>query len=148
MSRAAASARSVSTDTPSQTVPNLDHLVTQWMSTVTATRGNAWKSFQVHRTARPHAPRIVKSHASSETRGVGPAERTGKSRVSYCPGGNRAVLSAERGRPRNPRENMDVIRVSVVRFVYRNDLNAARSSDANSCGSSHAAKCPPRSTSL
>ena len=31
---------------------------------------------------------------------------------------------------------------------YRSDLNAARSSDAKSAGSSHAAKWPPRSTSL
>ena len=31
---------------------------------------------------------------------------------------------------------------------HRSDLNAARSSDAKSAGSSHAAKCPPRSTSL
>ncbi len=31
---------------------------------------------------------------------------------------------------------------------YRSCLNAARTSDANSAGSSHAAKCPPRSTSL
>jgi hypothetical protein len=33
-------------------------------------------------------------------------------------------------------------------FCYlRNDLNAARISDAKSSGSSHAAKCPPLSTS-
>ena len=31
---------------------------------------------------------------------------------------------------------------------YRSGLNAVRSSDAKSAGSSHAAKCPPRSTSL
>ena len=31
---------------------------------------------------------------------------------------------------------------------YRSGLNAERSSDANTVGSSHAAKCPPRSTSL
>ena len=31
---------------------------------------------------------------------------------------------------------------------YRNDPKAARSSDAKSSGSSHAAKCPPRSTAL
>ena len=33
-------------------------------------------------------------------------------------------------------------------FCMRSDLNAARISDAKSSGSSHAAKCPPLSTSL
>ena len=32
--------------------------------------------------------------------------------------------------------------------IYRSDRKAARSSEANSSGSSQAAKCPPRSTSL
>src|SRR5258705_10316908 len=37
-------------------------------------------------------------------RGVGPAERTGKSRVSYCPGGSRPAVSADCRLPRKPRE--------------------------------------------
>src|ERR687898_458098 len=122
MSRAAASARSVSTETPSQTVPNLDHLVTQWMSAVMGSRGSVWNSSHVHRAVRPPGPRSVKSHAGSETLGVGPAESTGKSRVSYWPGGSRTALEVERGRPRNPRENMDVICVSVVRFCLSQRL--------------------------
>src|SRR5260370_1634894 len=37
--------------------------------------------------------------------GVGPAERTGKPRSRYCPGGMRALVSSSFGRrPRNPRE--------------------------------------------
>src|SRR5918995_6193509 len=117
MSRAAASARSVSTETPSQTVPNLDHLVTQWMSAVTGSRGSAWNSSQVHRAVRPPGSRSVKSHVPGETRGVGPAESTGKSRVSYWPGGSRSAATVDRGRPRNPRENSDVILATNLSFL-------------------------------
>ena len=42
-------------------------------------------------------------------RGVGPAERTGKSRVSYCPGGSRPAVSADCRLPRNPREISDIV---------------------------------------
>src|SRR5919201_4981100 len=86
---ARAASSSVSTDTPSHIVPNLDHFVTQWMSMVGVSRGSAWNSSHDQRTERPLEPRIVKSHVASGVRGVGPAERTGKSRVSYCPGGRR-----------------------------------------------------------
>ena len=44
---------------------------------------------------------IVSSHWSSGTRGVGPADSTGKSSVRYCPGGR---SGAERRRPENPRD--------------------------------------------
>jgi hypothetical protein len=37
-------------------------------------------------------------------RGVGPAERTGKSRVSYWPGGSRSAVAADCLRPRKPLE--------------------------------------------
>src|SRR5688572_8485298 len=40
------------------------------------------------------------------------------------------------------------LRAGRLMTRYRSCLNAARTSDANSAGSSHAAKCPPRSTSL
>src|SRR5438552_2262286 len=83
-----ASASSVSIDTPSQRVPNFDHFVTQWMSVVIDSRGRAWNSSHVQRADFPSAPRSVKSHFESGVCGVGPAESTGKSRVSYCPGGN------------------------------------------------------------
>src|SRR6185437_14307518 len=86
---ARAAASSVSSDTPSHLVSNLDHLVTQWMSTVGVSRGSAWNSSHDQRTDVPFEDRMVKSHLASGVRGVGPADRTGKSRVSYWPGGRR-----------------------------------------------------------
>jgi len=47
---------------------------------------------------------------------------------------------------RTTRLTLRVVRRPTTR--YRSGLNAARSSDTKSAGSSHAAKCPPRSTSL
>src|SRR5919198_2549941 len=62
---ARAASSSVSTDTPSHVVSNLDHFVTQWMSTVGDSRGSAWNSSHDQRTERPSGPRIVKSHVAS-----------------------------------------------------------------------------------
>ena len=53
--------------------------------------------------ARPTSPSIENVQASRCTRGVGPAERTGKSRVRYCPGGSREGSTSAR-RPMKPRE--------------------------------------------
>src|SRR3712207_8079725 len=53
---------------------------------------------------RSTSPSIEKVHWSSGTRGVGPAERTGKSFTRYCPGGTRPAVSACRRLPTNPRE--------------------------------------------
>src|SRR5215212_11946658 len=92
-------------ETPSQTVSSLLHLVTQWISTVTVSLGSAWNSSQVQRRDGCAAPLMAKSHCASGVRGVGPAERTGKSGVRYCPGGTRpATAGSSRRRPRNPRE--------------------------------------------
>ena len=44
-----------------------------------------------------------------------------------------------------PSEGMCTARMTVI---YRSDLNPARTSSQNSCGSSQAAKWPPLSTSL
>jgi hypothetical protein len=106
---AAASERIVSIEMPSQIVSNLDHFVTQWMSLVVVWRGSAMNSSQVQRALLPSAPRRVKSQALSGVRGVGPAERTGKSRVSYWPGGSRPAVSADCRLPRNPREINDIV---------------------------------------
>ena len=73
----------MSTDTPVQVVSSLDHLVTQWMSTVTVSEGSAVNSSHGHDTGSSTAPLIVKLHSSSGVRGVGPADNTGKSRVTY-----------------------------------------------------------------
>src|SRR5881398_1127114 len=94
----------VSTETPSQWVSNLVHLVTQLMSTVGVSWGRASSSSQVQRFGSFTFPTIEKSHCSRGVCGVGPAERTGKPRSRYCPGGIRALLSLCWRRPRNPRE--------------------------------------------
>jgi hypothetical protein len=73
----------VSTETPVQVVSSLDHFVTQWMSAVTVSRGSAMNSSHGHDTASSAAPLIVKLHSSSGVCGVGPADSTGKSRVTY-----------------------------------------------------------------
>src|SRR5438552_19114459 len=90
--RFAASASSVSIETPSQRVPNFDHFVTQWMSVVIDVRGSALNSSQLQRAVFASTPRMVNVHRLSGVRGVGPAERTGKSFVSYWPGGSRSAL--------------------------------------------------------
>src|ERR1700741_2630807 len=95
---------SVSIATPSQFVSNFDHLVTQWMSLVIFSRGSATNSSHVQRSDWPSVLRTVRSHTDSGVRGVGPAESTGKSRVSYWPGGRRAAAPSGWRRPRNPRE--------------------------------------------
>src|SRR3954468_13088803 len=89
--------------TPVHVVSSLDHFVTQWMSTVNVSDGSARNSFHVHRRAASTAPSIVRLHCSSDVRGVGPAERTGKSSVRYCPGGIRdgsASTGPRRWKPR------------------------------------------------
>src|SRR5262245_32266863 len=95
---------SVSTDTPVQFVSSFDHFVTQWMSTVTVSLGSARSSSQVHEIGSPTAPVIVKLQASSDVCGVGPADSTGKSYVTYCPGGTRDGSASGRRRPEKPRE--------------------------------------------
>src|SRR5215207_2789441 len=93
-----------STETPSQVVPSFDHLVTQWMSLVTSSEGNARNSSHDHVLGASTSPAIVKLHAESRVRGVGPAERTGKPSTRYCPGGILTSPSTCLRRPRKPRE--------------------------------------------
>ena len=45
-----------------------------------------------------------KVQSASGVRGVGPAERTGKSWVTYWPGGTRPSVSGSCLRPKKPRE--------------------------------------------
>src|SRR5256885_5959605 len=91
-------------ETPCQTVSSFDHLVTQWMSRVISSLGRERNSSHVHPRGSSSSPMIEKSHTSSAVCGVGPAERTGKSRVTYWPGGTRAGSTSVGRRPRNPRE--------------------------------------------
>ena len=96
--------RSVSTLTPSQRVSSLDHLVTQWMSTTNVCVGNWANSAHDHATGSRTSPSTLKLQRSSGVRGVGPAESTGKSRVTYWPGGTRSAAPGSRRLPRKPRE--------------------------------------------
>lgn len=95
-------ARRTSRETPCHRVPNLDHLVTQWMSTVGVSEGRDISSCQFHRCRTPVSLRTVNSQSSRLTAGVGPADSTGNPVVSYCPGGSSRPWS--RARPWNPRE--------------------------------------------
>jgi hypothetical protein len=53
------------------------------MSTVVVSLGSAWNSAHVHDNGSSAAPRSVKFQVSSGVWGVGPAESTGKSSVTY-----------------------------------------------------------------
>src|SRR5919199_3081003 len=94
----------VSTETPSHIVSSLLHLVTQWMSRVMVSVGSLRNSSHVHRFSVSISPVIEKVQRSIGVRGVGPADRTGKSRTRYWPGGRRSVGTWSLGRPRNERE--------------------------------------------
>src|SRR5260370_34854359 len=100
--------RIVSTETPLQTVSSLVHLVTQWMSVVTSSAGSLRNSSQVHFLGWAISPSTTNVHSESATRGVGPADRTGKSFTTYCPGGTRELLAVSLRLPRNPREVKDM----------------------------------------
>src|SRR5262249_40423522 len=64
--------------TPVQRVSNLDHFVTQWMSTAISSTGNTRNSGHVHLATRaPVSSVTVKSQSSRSNDGVGPALRTG-----------------------------------------------------------------------
>src|SRR5438309_11765483 len=78
------------------------------MSLVTVSLGSALNSSQVHETGSSTAPWIVKLHDSSARCGVGPADNTGKSWVTYWPGGTRAASTDICRRPRKPRDNGDI----------------------------------------
>src|SRR3954471_12001726 len=83
-------------ETPVQVVPSLDHLVTQWMSTVTVSEGSAMNSAHGHDTGSSTAPLTRKLHSSSGVCGVGPADSTGKSPTTCCPGGTRVGSTSAR----------------------------------------------------
>src|SRR5437867_3282740 len=100
--RGRAIANSVSSETPSQRMSNLDHVVTQWMAPSYAPCGSAWISSHDHVVGASTSPSIVKVQVPTSSFGVASAVSTGQDRpVSYWPGGRRA----SRGRPRpvNPR---------------------------------------------
>src|SRR6187200_1876965 len=91
------------------------------MSLVISSLGRARNSSQAQRRGSRSSPTIEKSHSSTAVCGVGPAERTGKSRVTYWPGGTRAGSTSTARRPRNPRETTGFAAlggIPVLLFVH------------------------------
>src|SRR5262245_63735994 len=72
------------------------------MSTVSWVRGSAWNSSQVHLPTSDPLSCKARLHLSSDVCGVGPALRTGKSSVTYWPGGTRRWSALARPRPVKP----------------------------------------------
>src|SRR5262245_23268065 len=87
------------------------------MSTVMVSAGNSRNDFQFHRPRTSVPSSIVNSHLSRGTRGVGPADRTGKSDVRYWPGGSFASDALRR--PEKPREMAPMQTNSFVQRVQR-----------------------------
>src|SRR5262245_12005361 len=98
-------------DTPRHAVRSLDHLVTQWRSTMTCSLGRARNSAQVQAWRSPDSVVTPSCQLSNDTSGVGPAESTGKSSVRYWPGGS---STSWRPRPANPRVTMGISTPVVV----------------------------------
>src|SRR6185312_471185 len=98
-----APSRRSSISTPLQRVSNLDQVVTQWMSRVSSVWGSALISAHVQLRTGFGPIFRVKRHSSVATRGVGPADNTGKSVTRCCPGGSRLALAGASRRPMNPR---------------------------------------------
>src|SRR5580700_6050881 len=73
------------------------------MSTVIFSAGSAWNSVQVQLTG-DWPPSTENVHLASGVCCVGPADRTGKSCVTYWPGGTRPAGSASSWRRWKPRE--------------------------------------------
>lgn len=68
--------------------------------------GKSRKDFQSHRRKTSAPSSIVNSHLSSGTSGVGPADKTGKSVVRYCPGGSFGSKALRL--PEKPREMIPI----------------------------------------
>src|SRR5215468_8469991 len=85
------------------------------MSTVTSCCGRARNSAQFQVCRCPLSVVTKNSHWSRSTRGVGPAESTGKSLVRYCPGGRSGTCLPL---PRNPRVTtpMPLTLAGLVRY--------------------------------
>ncbi len=88
---------SVSSETPRQWVPSLDHWVTQWMSVVMSSAGSAVNCFQSHLVESPVSVVIVNFQVAVLTGGVGPAWRTGKPCSRYWPGGSFGIVPPASG---------------------------------------------------
>src|SRR5258708_26512296 len=79
------------------------------MSRVIVSVGSLRNSSHVQFLSLSTSPVIENVQSVSGVRGVGPAERTGKSLTRYCPGGRRSACPWSRGRPWNAREMKVII---------------------------------------
>src|SRR5215469_2229417 len=79
------------------------------MSRVIFSLGSLRKSSQVHCFGAATSPVIENVQSASAVLGVGPADKTGKSRVRYWPGGRRFAAAWSRGRPWNAGGDMGVL---------------------------------------
>src|SRR5262249_60593251 len=126
------SANIVSRETPSQDVPSFDHRVTQCMSVVKVSAGKARNAFQSHRRKTLVPSSMVNSHRSSGTCGVGPADKTGKVAVRYCPGGSFPASALRR--PEKPREMIAIPILPAERvLLYPEQINAADGGSKRNC---------------
>src|SRR6266567_3343789 len=78
------------------------------MSLVTCSVGSLRNSSHVQLLGLSISPSTTKLHSAKGIRGVAPADRTGKSWTTYCPGGTRELLAVSRRLPRNPRDMKDI----------------------------------------
>ena len=90
-------------------------LVTQLMSTVHSRVGRTWTSSKLRLTGWRTSPSMVNDQVARSTRGVGPADRTGKSRVRYWPGGVRLASSPPGAcrRPTKPRDTKPSVTLAL-----------------------------------
>src|ERR1700730_4228069 len=102
------------------------------MSTVPASVGSARNSSQLQRWGLSTSPVMEKSHCSRRVWGVGPAESTGKSSVTYWPGGTREGSATGRRRPVKPRLIGDIGDPQLVRSV--NPTGASMAASEQSAG--------------
>src|SRR6266516_2863142 len=77
------------------------------MSTVTGSVGRVRNAAQSQRCRSPVSVVTVSSHSPRSMRGVGPADRTGKSSTRYCPGGSAALGTLRL--PLNPGDTVAIV---------------------------------------
>src|ERR1700746_901239 len=88
------------------------------MSDLTVVLGSASNSAQLHLPSREPPSWRAKVQSSSLICGVGPAERTGKSAVTYCPGGMRFFRACSCRLDAKPRE-IGALFMEVVPLLWR-----------------------------
>ena len=105
---------SVSTETPRQRVPSLDHWVTQWMSTVTSSAGSAVNCCQSQRVVSPASVVTVNDQVAVFTGGVGAGLQHGEAVLEVLAGRqlDAAVAAAAAEAARIPRSRVELASAS------------------------------------